>query len=116
MLSGYTINTITGSDIWMVQIAFAFDGPGPTLNVDVCKKSQFLVARGNHRETLQKRKLTCTPGVLHKKDSTQEVSQYRCKKVTQRLQKRYPGMPLWLIRLSRAGVEGAAASCSLLRE
>src|SRR5258708_3252891 len=67
MLSGYTINAITGSDIWVVQIAFALNGPGPTLNSDVSKKSKFLVARGNYHETLQKRKSTCTPGFFIRK-------------------------------------------------
>src|SRR5215469_5546501 len=67
MLSGYTINAITGSDIWVVQVAFALNGPGPALNFDFSKKSKFLVARGNHHETLQKRKSPCAPGFFIRK-------------------------------------------------
>src|SRR5438132_2751466 len=67
MLSGYTINAITGSDIWVVQVAVALNGPGPTLNFDVSKKSKLLVARGNHDETLQNRKSTCAPGFFIRK-------------------------------------------------
>src|SRR6266852_4510878 len=37
MLGRYAVNAIASSNVWVVQVAIAFNRPGPALNLDVSK-------------------------------------------------------------------------------